>query len=159
MIALAEFAKEYRLRTKHDACGDPIVVGKLGHIAEHGNRLFSIVLEDTTSGPSRARTLLNRRRKALAAGFHLHQAGEAESVLLFDPANVVQAKAAIALVRAATKRLASEAQLANLRKPLGRAAFQSLGAADATSHYTPTTTHGNEHLPTTEAPNSQSGRA
>ncbi len=130
------FVRGHRLRMKRDACGDLIVRGKLGHIAEHGGGFFSVVLEDTASGPSRARALLGRRRKALAAGFRLHQAGDCESVLLFDPAKPHQAKLAIRLVMARPKRRASEAQLANLKKSLGRTAFQRPGTAHP-SHYAP----------------------
>ncbi len=125
------FVRSHRLRRKRDACGDPIVLGKLGHIGEHDGEFFSIALQDTSSGPSRVRALLNRRRKALAAGFRLHQAGDCESILLFDLANAHQAKLAIRLVMARPKRRASEAQLANLKKSLGRMAFQRPGTAHA----------------------------
>ena len=123
------FVRGHRLRAVRDACGDLTVLGKLGHIGEHGSGFFSIVLQDRASGPSRARALLNRRRKALQAGFRLHQAGDCESVMLFDPANADQAKQAIRLVMARPKRRASEAQLANLKKSLGRTAFQRPGMA------------------------------
>jgi hypothetical protein len=104
------------------------------------------VLEDTATGPSRARALLNRRRKAMAAGFRLHQAGDCESVLVFDPSDPRQAHAAILLVKARRKRLASDAQLANLQKFLGRTASQSIGTKRPASCYTPTSAYENKLL-------------
>ena len=49
----AAFVDRYRLRTKRDACGDHIVPGKFGHLYEHDQELFGLVLEDPVTGPSR----------------------------------------------------------------------------------------------------------
>jgi hypothetical protein len=113
---LAQFADQYRLRVKRDDCGDSIIAGKFGHLYEHGNGKFGLVLEDTASAPSRARALLNRLRIARAHGFTLHQAGDCESILLFDPADADQAHVAIDLVGAQRKRRSSPAQLAVLSR-------------------------------------------
>jgi hypothetical protein len=75
-LTFTAFADRYRLRTKQDACGDPIAPGKLGHLYQHGAGLAGLVLEDTRNGQSIARSLVARRRKALAAGFRLHLAGD-----------------------------------------------------------------------------------
>lgn len=117
-MTIEEFASLYRLRRRKDSCGEQIIPGKLGHIFDHGAGKFGIVLEDTSSGPSRARVLLSRRRAALKAGFSLTQQGDCESVLLFDPFDTAQARKAIRLVRARKKRLvqSSPASLNNLIK-------------------------------------------
>lgn len=115
-VTLNGFSQRYRLKIRRDGCGDPIVPAKLGHLYEHGNGRFGIVLEDPANRPTRARALLSRRRKALAAGFTLHQAGDAESILLFDPENREQARLAIRLVGAKARRRCSPAQLEVLRK-------------------------------------------
>jgi hypothetical protein len=65
-VTLTAFAERYRLRTKRDGCGDLIAPGRFGHLYEHGAGLVGLVLEDTRNGQSRGRSLLARRRKALA---------------------------------------------------------------------------------------------
>ena len=112
------FVERYRLRSRRDECGDPVVLGKFGHVYEHSTGRLGIVLEDSPGGASLARSLLSRRRKALAAGFELKQHGDSEAVLLFDPTNSSQSRLAIRLVGAKIRRRASkpsEKQLAALR--------------------------------------------
>jgi hypothetical protein len=36
VTGLERFVLEHRVRMRHDTCGDPVVLGKLGHIGEHG---------------------------------------------------------------------------------------------------------------------------
>jgi hypothetical protein len=115
MEPLKEFAARYHLRLWRDACGDPFVTGRFGHLYAHGGGRLGMVLEDRATGPGRARALLLRRRAALAAGFAPHQLGDAESILLFDPENQAHAQLGIRLVGARPKRRASPAQLAALR--------------------------------------------
>jgi hypothetical protein len=86
-VTFVYFTERYRLRLKRDACGDLIAPGKFGHLYEHAAGLFGAVLEEDRNGPSRVRSLLVRRRKALAADFRLHQAGDAEAILLFELGN------------------------------------------------------------------------
>jgi hypothetical protein len=110
------FARRYRLRTKRDSCGNPIAPGKFGHLYEHAAGLLGFVLEEPSNGKSIARSLLARRRKALAAGFRLHQAGEVETILLFEVGNLLEEKLAIGLVGAKRRRVPSPAQLETLRR-------------------------------------------
>lgn len=119
---LLEFAQKYRIRVKFDECHDSVVRGKFGHLYEHGIGLIGMVLEYKRNGPSIARSLVARRRKALAAGFQLHQAGDAEAILLFESGNGVQEKMAIGLVGAKRRRIASPSQLEALRQ--AREAFR-----------------------------------
>jgi hypothetical protein len=114
-VTFITFADRYRLRIKRDACGDLIAPGKLGHLYEYGAGLAGLVLEDTQNGQSIARSLLARRRKALAAGFRLHQAGDGEAILLFEMNNPAHEKLAITLVAAKRRRIPSPAQLETLR--------------------------------------------
>jgi hypothetical protein len=112
----AAIADRYRLRIRWYACGDPIAPGKFGHLYEHDQEVFGLVLEDATTGPSWVRTLRSRRRRALAGGFHLHQEAEAESVLLFDASDAKQARLALRLVGAKRRRIPSAAQLEALKR-------------------------------------------
>jgi hypothetical protein len=100
---IEDFAGTYRLRIHIDQCRERIVPGKLGHIFDHGSGKFGIVLEEIV-GSSQGRLLLARRRTAVEASFQMTQAAEYESVLLFDPADLKQARLAIRLVRARKKR-------------------------------------------------------
>jgi hypothetical protein len=81
---LARFAEPYRLRLKRDNCGESIINGKFGHLYEHAAGLLGLVLEESRNGRSKSRSLLARRHKASAAGFRVHQAGEVETILLFE---------------------------------------------------------------------------
>jgi hypothetical protein len=102
-----------------DKCGEEIIPGKLGQLFDHGDGQFGMVLEDTSSGTSRGRVLLSRKRAAVHGGFSLKQQGECESILLFDAWDPMQAKLAAKLVMARKKRnvQANPASLANLVRP------------------------------------------
>ncbi len=128
-MTIQEFSGRYRLRSKKDGCGEGIIPGKLGHLFDHGHGQFGMVLEDSSSGPSRARLLLSRKKAALKAGFLPKQNGECESVLLFDPQNQQQAKLAAKLVMAKKKRTvrANPASLLNLVRPSTQMAPQPPG--------------------------------
>jgi hypothetical protein len=128
-LTVQEFCKLYRLKLTKDKCGEEILPGKLGHLFDHGHGQFGMVLEDTSSGPSRARSLLSRKKAALKAGFLPKQNGECESVLLFDPQNQQQAKLAAKLVMAKKKRTvrANPASLLNLVRPSTQMAPQPPG--------------------------------
>ena len=96
----AGFAEQYRLRVKLDECRDAIVPGKLGHAYEHDTRRLGIVLEAPSDNASSDKTLRARKRRAVTAGFVVHQEGEWEAILLFDPADTTQARLAIRLIHA-----------------------------------------------------------
>src|ERR1700746_3355363 len=117
---LDRFASTHNLRIRRDECGDPIVSGKHGHIYEADGMLGVCLLDNRPSLPTKARTLLNLRRKALAAGFTPHQLGEAESILLFDPEDKEQASLAIRLVRAKAKRTLTPERRAALVQQMAR---------------------------------------
>lgn len=99
MLSLESFANQHNLRTRQDSCGEPLVIlGKparprpedCSHIYEHGDgKLGLVLLYD--------RELLwnNAKKRLLGAGFELHQNGDTEGVLLFDPENAVQVRMAL----------------------------------------------------------------
>jgi hypothetical protein len=64
--------------------------------------------------PSKAKALLSRRRQPLAAGFTAHQLWECESILLFNPQDLEQARLAIRLVGARPRRMLSPERLQKL---------------------------------------------
>jgi hypothetical protein len=128
-MTIQEFRTRYRLKLTRNKCGEEIIPGKLGHLFDHGHGQFGMVLEDTSSGPSRARLLLSRKKAALKAGFLPKQNGECESVLLFDPQDRKQAELAAKLIMARKKRSvrANPASLANLVRPSTQMAPQLPG--------------------------------
>jgi|SRR5579862_4017853 len=110
---MRQFAGRPRLRVTKDGCGELIAPGKHGHLFDYedGER-FGIVLEDNRPHqPSKAKALLSRRRQARAAGFAAHQLGECESILLFNPQDLEQARSAIRLIGARPRRTLSPERL------------------------------------------------
>jgi hypothetical protein len=125
MIHLEQFASERGLRLKRDECRDLMIPAKLGHIYEHGAGLFGVVLSESAGHSNKI--LLARRRQLLKAGLKLHQAGDAESILLFDPASTAQAQAVIHAAGARKKRRQTSGQLLNLRKAPEKMPLQAVG--------------------------------
>jgi hypothetical protein len=122
MNRLEQFAYKQNLRLKKDDCGDLMIPAKLGHIYEHSDLLLGVVLSES---PKYSRKkLLPRRRQLVKAGFKLHQAGDAESILLFDPQDVTKAKAVIRALGAKKKRRQTTRQLQNLKKGPEKRALQ-----------------------------------
>ena len=122
LTTLAGFAENYRIRVKRDDCGDPIIRGKLGHLYEHDIDSFGIVLESPTEHGRLDNTLRARKRRAIAAGFLVHQEGDSEAILLFDPGDSKQARLAIQLIHTKKIRQAAPPTDAQLRV---RALFSS----------------------------------
>jgi hypothetical protein len=119
---LHHFIEHHRLRLNRDECHDAIVRGKLGHLYEHDAGRLGIVLEAQAKSASLDTTLRARKRRAIAAGFLLHQEGASEAILLFDPADTKQARLAIRLIHTKKIRQAAPPTDAQLR---ARALFSS----------------------------------
>ena len=106
---LADFVEQYRVRVKRDDCGEPIVPGKVGRLYEHDASRFGVVLEVPPDDARSDKTLRARRRRAIATGFVVHQEGEFEALLLFDPGDGKQAALDVRLIRAKKIRQAARA--------------------------------------------------
>lgn len=122
---IKQFASEHGLRLEKDECRDLVIPAKLGHIYEHGAGLFGVVFSESTQYSNRI--LRARRPQVLKAGLTLHQAGDAESIFLFDPTNAAQAQAVIRAVGARKKRRQTARQLSNLRKAPEKMPLQAVG--------------------------------
>lgn len=122
---IKQFASDYSLRLEKDECRDLVIPAKLGHIYGHGGGLFGVVLSESARYSNKV--LLARRRQLLKAGLKLHQAGDAESILLFDPASTAQAQAVIHAAGARKKRRQTAGQLFNLRKAPEKMPLQAVG--------------------------------
>jgi hypothetical protein len=122
LSTIQEFAEQYRVKVRRDNCGEEIIPGRprnatrqedRRHIFQYDGKLFGVCLLLAS-----VRAFGNVTRRLLALGFTSGQTGDTEGVLLFDPANSGQAKAAIReagiriRVPASPERLA---QLANAR--------------------------------------------
>ena len=105
---LVKFAQQHRLRVAHDGCRDAVVRGKFGHVYEHGSSRFGIVLEASANGRRFDNSLRSRKRRAIAARFILHQEGDFESILLFDPTDERQAQLSTRLIKAKKIKIAPQ---------------------------------------------------
>ena len=104
------FAAKYSVKVRREECGDSVVVGKHGNVYEGFNcgRLGVCLLFTTVQK-------WNRVRRALeAAGFTIKQNGYTEGCVTFDPENNKQARLALKVAGAKTRRTPSAAQLAVL---------------------------------------------
>jgi hypothetical protein len=115
-MKIDDFAQKHRLKVRRDECQEQIIMGRFGHISEHSRGLFDLVLEALPSSNELDRRMRHRRRQAIAAGFELHQEGDVEAILLFDPTNQEHSNLAIRLAGVRPKRIPSVRQLDVLRK-------------------------------------------
>ncbi len=105
MENLAQFAERKRLRIKRDEVGDLMIPGRIGHLYEHDCGAFGLMLMSPNGDDPRLdSTLRSRMRKAVQAGLALHQRGDHESTLTFDPENKQHAGLAIRLIGCKRKR-------------------------------------------------------
>jgi hypothetical protein len=82
------------------------------HIFDYGDGVhFGLMYLPRTFRPSRWEGV---RKQCLAAGMTLHQNGDSEGSLLFDPDNDAQAKLAISIVKPRVKRILSPERRAAL---------------------------------------------
>lgn len=115
-VTVAEFSTQHRVRAKRDRCGDPVLAGRYGHLYAHGDGWFGMVLETPADSTRLDKKLRSRKRRAIVAGFRVHQEGDCEAILLFDPNDPEQARRAIRLVGAKRKRVATPRQRAVLER-------------------------------------------
>jgi hypothetical protein len=120
-MTVHEFADQYQLTIARDLCGDSIIPGRLGkdsNISDFSDTELAMCW--LTDGKKTARTGLWTRTKAacIAAGMTLHQDGDAEGILTFDPDIPGQAKLAIKCVQAKAKRQMTPERIAALSETL-----------------------------------------
>jgi hypothetical protein len=73
--------------------------------------------------PAKAKTTemwTNRKKACLAVEMELHQDGDREGCLLFDPRNAAQAKVAIQVAAVKIRRIMTQAQKEDLAKRFGQ---------------------------------------
>jgi hypothetical protein len=113
-ISIGRFAERHQVRLKRDGYGDWTVGGKYGDIFVDASYRFGIVFESRSNDERFDYTLRSRKRRAIAAGFVLHQEGDFEAILSFDHGNELQVCLSIRLIQAKRIRKAvrpSDAQV------------------------------------------------
>lgn len=119
-IGIKSFAESHRVKIRQDSCGDLVISGKqhtddmpvqieyCSHIfdCEDGHHLgVCLMFAPSGDGKSgKSAKWVNARKKLIAAGFTIHQDGDAEGIALFDPSNNAQAKLALRLAGVKTRR-------------------------------------------------------
>lgn len=103
--AVKHFADTYRVRARRDECGELILLGRIGHVYEHGAGRFGVYLNCTTK-----RAWSSAKRTLTAAGFTIRQSGDIEGTALFDPENEQQARLALEIARIRKRRVVTTEQ-------------------------------------------------
>jgi hypothetical protein len=114
-LRIKTFAETHRLNIALDTDNTVIIRGKSGQIFEYDNARLGVMYQPAKDA-WKPKTWGNNRRAALAAGMELHQDGDSEGTLLFDPANVQQSKLAVKIAHCRAKRVLSPEQLETLRQ-------------------------------------------
>lgn len=105
-----QLADSNRLRTKRDECEETIIPGKFGQIYQHSASLFGVMYMFDS-----ARKWGNARRRLIAQGFTLHQNGDTEGSLLFNPTPEA-VKLACQAVKIRKKRIATPGDFEKLAR-------------------------------------------
>jgi hypothetical protein len=111
---IINFAEQYRLRTQRDTQGEAFIPCQRGQIYHHGGKTLGVLVISEGKARSTSRVWKVVRQGLLAAGFTLHQNGDAEGSLLFDARNPQMAQAAIRFMRAKKKRQVTPKMLEHL---------------------------------------------
>jgi hypothetical protein len=130
---IRKFAERYRLRLQRDTQGEVFIPCQRGQIYYHGGDTLGVLVINEGKTHTTPKVWGNVRRGLLAAGFTLHQNGDAEGSLLFDAHNPEMVRVAIRLMRARRKRrvevtpellghLHGIREARNLQKPLDKPA-------------------------------------
>jgi hypothetical protein len=118
-MTISEFAMKHCLKVVTDSCGALIVPSQLGkdaNISDYSDEQNDgLAMCWITDGKNARTGLWNRTKvKCLAAGMRLHREGDAEGIFVFNPADPVQARLAIKMVKARAKRQMTPQVLARL---------------------------------------------
>ena len=125
-MTIQEFAKQHRLKTQREDCGDfleVLVPGKQGQIYEwslDGSKFAVMFMPPKTvtepSGKWCPKRWGSFRRAAQVIGMTILQNGDSEGCLRFDPTNSEQVKLALRIAGIRPKRRVSPEQVARLAK-------------------------------------------
>ncbi len=110
-MKLEDFATKYRLKVRREEDGEPMISGKFGRLYQHDPETLGLLFL-----PGRPRLWPHARRKLEVADLTIWQNGDDEGSTLFDPANTVQSRLALKVIRAKPRRTPSAAQLEVLEK-------------------------------------------
>lgn len=94
---ISTFADQFKLKIKRDNCDEYFIPCRRGQIYDHGNGQFAVMVIGPAATP---RTWSAVRRTLVAAGFTLHQDGDSEGTLSFDPDNAKRSRLAIRVMGA-----------------------------------------------------------
>jgi hypothetical protein len=104
------FAESQRLKVRRDEDGTQIIPGKAGHVWAYGAGRLAVTLLELTP-----RTWGHRKRACLAVGMDLHQDGDYEGTLLFDPTDAEQVQVALKAAHVKRRRRVSTKTKERLR--------------------------------------------
>ena len=115
---LKQFAEHYRLKIRQGEDGEPVILGKFGHLYEHNQELFGLMFIPPEKVGTDKRWGY-AKRKFETRDFVIWQDGDYEGSALFDPANRSQARLALKVAGIKRKRRVNltPKQLANLKRP------------------------------------------
>lgn len=135
-MRIHEFAERHKVHISRDECGEIIIKGRkakhcdadypklsfasesgIAQIYQHATSRFGVIFMPRRS----SRLWNNARRRLLAAGFELHQDGDREGTLMFDPRDGKQATLALNTIGAKRKRQISESVRLRLAEQLRNA--------------------------------------
>ncbi len=100
---LRTFAEAHRLRTRRDEDNTLMIPGKVGHIWEFDEDLLAVTLLNLTNGKWSGEKR-GRRKPCCDVGMKLHQDGDCEGTLLFDPEDAEQVELALRVAEVKRRR-------------------------------------------------------
>ena len=117
LMTLAIFAEKNRLKVMRDGRGDPVILGKQGHLYEYSATELGVMFMPPRTqaepwGRWCPKSWGNFKRAAAAAGMTLRQNGDSEGCLSFDPCNKAQVTLALKIAQVRPKRQRTPEQVA-----------------------------------------------
>jgi len=109
---LTRFAATHKLKLRTDEDDTKIIPGKSGQIYEHDSGVLGVLV----CGEGKMWNL--RRKTCIAIGMQLHQDGDCEGSLWFDPLNADQVKLAIRVAGTKRRQIMSEAKRESVMRNL-----------------------------------------
>ena len=112
---LTEFARKCRLRTRRDADGTVVIIGKHGQIFQYDDGVLGVLVMPSSRRP---RYWGYVKRQLLACGFEIRLDCDGEGVAAFTPGNTSQAVVATKAAGIKPIRIKSAAQLEAAKRGL-----------------------------------------